>query len=72
MHGCSRRVLAAGDFAIVEECSCGSVHLTIGAVTLRLAADALPAVASVLGEAARTLVLGRALHARTLPHEALS
>jgi len=69
---CSRRVLATGDFALVEECSCGSVHLTIGAVTLRLAADALPVLASVIGEAARTFVLANALRARVLEYEALS
>lgn len=54
---CSRRPLAVGDFVLVEQCSCGSVHVSIGAVTLRLAASAVPALAATLGEAARALVL---------------
>lgn len=67
---CSRRVLASGDFAQIEECSCGSMHLTIGAVTLRLQPDALPALATVIGNAARTFVLDNAL--RTQRDELLS
>ena len=72
MIPCSRRVLATGDFTLVEECTCGSIHLTIGAVTLRLTADALPALASVVGEAARTFVLANALRAQVIEQEALS
>jgi hypothetical protein len=34
-------VLAAGDYMLVEQCSCSAVHLTIGAVTLRLVGDRL-------------------------------
>lgn len=60
-QNCNRRVLAAGDFAAVEQCSCGSVHVTIGAITLRLAAAAIPALAATLGEAARTLTFEQAL-----------
>ncbi len=58
---CTRRLIAAGDYALVEQCSCGSVHVTIGAVTLRLAGSMLPALAATLGEAARALVLRGAL-----------
>jgi hypothetical protein len=54
---CTRRLIASGEFVIVEQCSCGSVHVTIGAVTLRLAGSALPALATTLGDAARALVL---------------
>lgn len=39
----------------VEQCSCGSVHVTIGAVTLRVAACALPALAELLTEASTAL-----------------
>ena len=56
-----RRTIASGDFVLVEQCSCGSVHLTIGAVTLRLAASALPALATTLIDAARSVVLRGAL-----------
>ena len=42
---------------VVEQCSCGAVHVTIGAVTMRLSASALPSLAMTLDEAARTLVM---------------
>ena len=57
---------------MVERCSCGAVHLTIGAVTLRLAASAIPALAATLGDAARTLVLHDALAIASASEEALS
>jgi len=52
---CTRHTLALGDFAVVEQCSCGSVHVTIGAVTLRLAACSIGPLASTMEEAARRL-----------------
>lgn len=54
---CTRRTLAANDYMLVEQCTCGSVHITIGAVTLRLASSAIPSLAATLGDAARALVL---------------
>jgi hypothetical protein len=69
---CSRQVLAATDFAVVEECSCGSIHLTIGAITLRLTTDALPLLASVVGDAARTLVLTKVCRSSQLQSESVS
>lgn len=52
---------------LVEQCSCGAVHLTIGAVTLRLSASTIPSLATTLGDAARALVLQDALaQARTV------
>lgn len=61
---CHRRTLAASDFMLVEQCSCGSVHVTIGAVTLRLAKSALPAIAATLGDAARNIALRDVLSGR--------
>lgn len=52
---CVRRTLAIGDFAAVEQCSCGAVHVTIGAVTLRLTASAIGPLGETLVEAARAL-----------------
>jgi hypothetical protein len=49
----SKRTLASSGFAVIEECSCGSIHLTIGAVTLRLPPSALQPLAAALGQAAR-------------------
>jgi hypothetical protein len=54
-RACSRRVLATGETTLVEQCSCGHVHLTIGGVTLRLDPESLPPIADVLGDAARAL-----------------
>jgi hypothetical protein len=55
MDRCNRRLLASGDLTLVEQCSCGSVHVTIGAVTLRLASSAIASLASTLGDAAVAL-----------------
>lgn len=72
MKTCSRRTVAAGDLALVEQCSCGAVHLTIGAVTLRLAPNAIPSLAGTMNEAARTLVLDHALSPSMARGEILS
>lgn len=50
----------------VEQCSCGSVHVTIGAVTLRLTACALPALAELLSEGS-TALAARATQAGDAP-----
>lgn len=68
---CSRRTLAVGDFAVVERCTCGSVHLTIGAVTLRLAASAIAPLADTLAEATHAMTVEHA-RARLPGPEALS
>lgn len=69
---CVRKMLAASDCFLVEQCSCGSVHLTIGAVTLRLASSAIPSLAATLGDAARALVLREAFTAAVNIPEVLS
>ncbi len=71
-HGCTRRTLAAGDYMLVEQCTCGSVHVTIGAVTLRLSRSAIPSLAETLGDAARSMVLRDALALPQVADEALS
>jgi hypothetical protein len=72
MKTCSRRTLAAGDLVVVEQCGCGSVHVTIGAVTLRLAAGAIAPLAATMHEAARRLVLDSVLDASEARDEVLS
>jgi hypothetical protein len=49
---CRRLPLARGEFARVDLCDCGGVHLTIGAVTLRLSPLALASLAEVITDAA--------------------
>jgi hypothetical protein len=70
-QSCARRVLSTGDCSLVEQCTCGFVHLTIGGVTLRLAPGAFPQIANTINEAARTLMLRNAF-APSLHDEALS
>ena len=62
---CTRRTLSKGDFALVERCACGSVHITIGALTLRLAPNALAPLAETLCEAvlADSIDIARAVRA---------
>ena len=66
-------MLARSEFAAVELCNCGAVHVTLGAVTLRLAPEAMPELAEVIGEAARELALREAVaHFHSARAEALS
>ena len=70
---CRRRPLAHNAICSVEVCDCGALHLSIGAVTLRLQPDALASIAEVIGEGARELALLQNLAAhRAARLEALS
>lgn len=64
---CIRRTLSRGDFALVERCNCGAVHVTIGAVTFRLAPNALAPLADTLCDAvvADSIDLARAMRAES-------
>lgn len=75
MHdgSCERRLLACGPCCVIEMCDCGAVHLTIGAITLRLRPEALTEIAAVIGDGARALALRQAFMPHGLtPSEALS
>ena len=48
---CTRKLLAASPICTVEECDCGTVHLSVGALTLRLEPDALRELQGVLATA---------------------
>lgn len=50
-----RTTLVDGRLVSVEQCACGTVHLTIGAITMRLQRDAFSEVADALTIAARAL-----------------
>ena len=50
---CRRTTLAEGRAGRVELCSCGTVHLSIGGVTVRLPAAAVRALRDMLDEAMR-------------------
>lgn len=52
---CTRETLAEGSGFRVERCSCGTVHVTAGALTLRMDAEACEAFAAVLGHAVHEL-----------------
>jgi hypothetical protein len=71
MHAseCHRQELARSSFARIDLCSCGSVHLTVGAVTLRLCPTALAGLANVMDQAMRELDV---LHAAAMLRPARS
>jgi hypothetical protein len=50
-----RRLIAQNPAASVEVCGCGTVHLTIGPVTLRLQPGALDDLGHAIDEARRRL-----------------
>lgn len=51
--------LVDGDAVTIDQCGCGAIHLTIGAVTLRLQPEAFATVASAVAEAATVLAVRR-------------
>ena len=55
MNDClsKRTLVAGGPISQADACTCGILHVTIGALTLRLAAEAVVSLAETLGEAAR-------------------
>lgn len=50
-----RICMARDGVCIVERCVCGTVHVTLGALTLRLTGEALESLSELLGEAVRRL-----------------
>jgi hypothetical protein len=61
---CERRRLAARASFAVDECNCGSIHLTIGYVTIRLDPNAYSEMAVAIAEAFDRL----SAHARPTIH----
>lgn len=54
-----RRVVASGPFCSVEECGCGVLHLSLGALTIRLQTEVVASVYQTLGEALARVAAGR-------------
>jgi hypothetical protein len=52
---CTHKLLASSPICTVEECNCGTVHLTIGALTLRLEREALRDLQGTLTSAVANL-----------------
>ncbi|HVG57488.1 MAG TPA: hypothetical protein VNA24_02980 [Hyalangium sp.] len=52
---CTRKLLAATPICTVEECECGTVHLSVGALTLRLEREALRDLQGALASALANL-----------------
>ena len=46
-----RALLADGSFCKVECCECGTIHVSLGPMTLRLRADVVESIWVTLGEA---------------------
>ena len=49
---CHRDVLSSAPIGSIALCPCGTIHLTIGAVTLRLVPEAMVELAELVGRAA--------------------
>lgn len=67
-----RALLAEGPFCKVEACECGTMHVSLGPITLRLRADVVESLWVTLGEA--LVVFGRKgrEHAFAIERERLS
>jgi len=52
---CTHQLLARGGSCVVSRCSCGHVHLRLGALSLRLEPEALEHVAATLDRAVDAL-----------------
>jgi hypothetical protein len=59
---CTRKLLASTPICMVEECDCGTVHLTVGALTLRLEREALRDLQGALASALANLAGSAASH----------
>jgi hypothetical protein len=46
-----KALLAEGPFCKVEACDCGTMHVSLGPITLRLRADVVESIWGTLGEA---------------------
>lgn len=62
-----RNRLAEGPVCTVDECACGVLHVTIGAITIRLQTDVVESIWLTLGEAIQRLAARR--RASSLPDE---
>lgn len=54
IEDCPTLRLAHGDVATIDMCSCGTLRLNLGAVTVRLTPQALSSLMQTLGEALAT------------------
>lgn len=61
-----RRVVASGPCCSVEECGCGVLHVSLGALTIRLQAEVVASVYQTLGEALARVAAGH--HAPACNH----
>ncbi|HEX7666108.1 MAG TPA: hypothetical protein VF407_16385 [Polyangiaceae bacterium] len=57
----AREVIAQGQVCQVEECSCGVLHVTVGALTLRLAPEVVASLRDTLDDALDVLLDRREL-----------
>lgn len=54
-----RRRVSEGPFCSVDACGCGTLHVSIGAVTLRLEPEVAESIWNVLGQGLAELNRGR-------------
>jgi hypothetical protein len=67
-----RVLLAEGPFCKIESCDCGTIHVSLGPITLRLRIDVVESIWGTLGEALGRFGRTVPRHAREIPRERLS
>ncbi len=70
LQACERIRLAEGNLATVDQCSCGMLHLHLGAITLRVSPEALHSIFETLGQSitAQAVLKHEALRSDVLLH----
>jgi hypothetical protein len=68
--GCrpARRLLSRGPVCAIEECSCGTLHVSIGVLTLRLEPEVVASIWETLGDALARLSATRPSTTAPPPH----
>ena len=52
-----RELIAQGPFCSIEQCMCGTLHVTIGALTIRLAPEVIESIGTTFREATEHVIL---------------
>lgn len=67
-----RALLAEGSFCKIERCECGTMHVSLGPLTLRLRVEVVESVWITLGEALTRFHRGSPWHKPAVERERLS
>lgn len=65
-----RELVASGPYCSIEQCECGTLHVTLGALTIRVTPDVLESIGITIREAQEHIELRdqrAAIAARAIP-----